>query len=499
MPTNTQPSTQDLVLRAAFELGCRALKNHLDANLALISDRLDHACQEWNKRDAQSAALVNNLLEDISHASGLLKPLPDSPLTDNTQFIETVDELGTPEAKYLAQQLRRQKKLAHNAKVNGDVSIRISDQRHIVRTETEELKSGQEMPFQDPLLALRLLLEKERELFSAKDRWAFSDRIDNLDGPAKDCASIKLRLDAVAKSLDPLYTLVKQLERLLRVFKQLNEETERLLRIESEIKRLENETTSEAYDAQALRIDRPQLAMEAILRELEGKLASEKGILAQNVAILKEHFALDKRLITTVAAILNEIQFLCGDVVKIRIEEIPEWEIGLAEQGRNRARMNLPERSVLSGIQPALIDEAFRFLKEHEDFLMAYDLARRARITIAGIEKDILATQGQFINKKRVARATKNERTAERKHHKARLEKTAEETTDEIDELTAILFEELEELRKGAGIADPLEKVEPGKFWAEIEKGFGCGALEDAEKELDGIEPTIQKLDMKIS
>ena len=93
----------------------------------------------------------------------------------------------------------------------------------------------------------------------------------------------------------------------------------------------------------------------------------------------------------------------------------------------------------------------------------------------------------------------KYERVEERKQHKARLDNTAEEAEEKIGHLTANLREELEMLRIEAGIADSLEKVEQGKFWAEIEKGFGCGAIEVAGKELDGIEPAIHKLDLKIS
>jgi hypothetical protein len=239
--------------------------------------------------------------------------------------------------------------------------------------------------------------------------------------------------------------------------------------------------------------------MEAKLREQEYILSSEKGILAQNEAIIKEHFVQDKRLIHVITAILNDIQFLCSDVVTIEIEEISEGEIGLAEQGWGKARTNLDNKSILSGFQPDLVDEAFAFLKEHEEFLAAYNQVKKARKTIVGLENEILATQEQIVGGDKDARATKKERISERKHHKTRLEQTAEEAEDEIDQLTTSLFEELEELRTGAGIVDPLEKMEPDKFWAEIEKGFGFGALEDAVKDLDGIEPAIHGLNMKIS
>ena len=502
-PPNPQSTTQDIALRASFEQGCRDLNNRLNVSLGLLTRRISHAYQEWSNRDMDFASLANLLLEDIGHASGLLKPLPDTHLTDNTQFIETIDKLDTPESKYLARQLRRHKVLAyniaHNINVKGSGSIRTSIKKQPLQAETEVVKAGEEMPFLDPLPALRLLLETETGLFHDNDRKALLARTDQLGGPAKECSSIKLRLDAVAKSLEPLYALAEQLERLLKTFKQLNEETVRLSRIENEIKRLKDETSTEDYNAQAIKIDRAQLALEAKLREHEYILNSEKGILAQNEAIIKDHFARDKRLIHVITAILNEIQFLCSDVVTIEMEEISEGEIGLAEQGWGKARANRDKKSVLSGFQPDIVDEAFTFLKEHGSFLVAYNQVKKARKTIAGLENEILATQEHIVGREKDARATKNERMAERKHHKTRLERTAEEAEDEIDQLTTSLFEELEALKTGAGIVDSLEKMEPGKFWAHIEKGFGCGALEDAGKELDGIEPTVHSLNMKIS
>jgi hypothetical protein len=444
MTPDTQPVSSEIALRVCFEHGCRDLNNSLNIRVGLLAKRIDHAYQELSKRDANFASLANLLIEDIGHASGLIKPLPP------------------------------------------------------ILAETGKIKSGEDMPFHDPLLALRLLLDKDKDLFPDKDRKALLARIDKLEGPKKECNSIKLKLDILVNSLEPLYALSEQLRTLLGIFGQLNEEVNRLSRIGIEIKRLEGETIAEDHDAKALRIDRPKLAMEAILRELEEKLNSEKAELARDVALLKQHFAMDKRLVPAIAGILNEIQFLCGDLVIIRNDEIPEWETDLAKQGLTREKTNLPDRSILSGIHPDIVDAAFAFIKEHESFLVAYERVKKARKTIAGTEIEILAAQDRLIGRQKHARATKSGRTAERKHHNTRLEQTAEETEAEIDGLTAMLFEELEKLRTKAGIVDPLEKIEPEKFWAEIAKGFGCGALEDAEKQLDTIEPMIQKLDMKI-
>jgi hypothetical protein len=503
MPSNPEPTTPDNTLRASFEQGCRDLNNRLNISLSSFTKRINHAYHEWSKRDAHFASLANLLLEDIGHASGLLKPLPNTHLSDNSQLIETIDRLDTPESKYLARQLRRQKALAynigHNVIVKGGGSKRTSIKKQFLQAENEMVKTGEEMPFQDPLPTLRLLLEKERALFPETDRKALLVRIDNLEGPENDCNSIKLQLDIIANSLEPSYTLAEQLGGLQKIFKQLNEETDRLSRLKSEIIRLETETTAEDYDGQALRIDRTKLTMETKLRELEGKLAFEKRVLAQNEAIIKEPFAQHNLLIPAIAAILNEIQFLCGDLVKIKIEEVSEWEIGLAEQGWNKAQTNLPKGSILVGIPPDLVDLAFTFLKEHESFLVAYNQIRTVRKTITGIENEMLAAQELIVEREKDIRMTKYERVDERKQHKTRLEKTAEEAEDEIEQVTANLFEGLETLRTGAGIADPLEKMAPDKFWAEIEKGFGCGTLEGAEKELDAIEPAIHKLDLKIS
>lgn len=469
MTPDTQPAPPEIALRASFEQGCRDLNDRLNPSLDILTKRLKNVYQKWNEHAAHFASLANLLLEDIGFASGLLKSIPDTHLMDNTRFIDVVDRLDTPQAKYLAKQLLR----------------------HMT-------SAGQDMPFHDPLPVLRSLLDKEQALFSDMDRKALLARIEQLEVPETDSNSIKLNLDIIANSLKPLHDLGEQLETLLVIFRQLNEETVRLSRIEIEIKRLKDQTTDDHYNGQALRIDRPQLAMEATLRELEGKLASEKATLARNVAQIKEHFALDKRLIPAITAILNEIQFLSGDMERIKIEEIPEWETGLAQQCLTRARRNIPTRGIPSGIEPDILDAAFTFLKEHEGFLDAYNRAKDARDVITGIEIEILAAQENIIRKEKDSRATTFERSAQLKHHIARLEMTAEERMVEMDELTAILFEELEKLRAAAGIADPLENMEPDKFWANIEEGFGCGALVDAGKQLDDIEQMVQKLDLNI-
>jgi hypothetical protein len=339
-------------------------------------------------------------------------------------------------------------------------------------------------------------LEKEQALFSDNDRSALMDRIYKLDGPAKECNSIKLRLEAVTRSLDPIYALSERLEWILGVFKRMDEETKRLHDIEAEFKRLEDKTSTNLATETA-NVDHVQLAKEARLRELDGKLASEMDILEKNEVIIKELFTTDKRLIPAIEAILKDIKVLCGELVKIKVEGISEWKIGLAEIGWVKIKTDLPKKSALSGIQPDLIDKAFAFLKEHEDFLAAYNMIRDARNAIARIENEILTTKEHFAYRERIAGAMENERAAECDRHKTRLEKTAREARQKIDQFTTNLFGELKKLRTEAGITGPLKKMETDKFWTGIEKALGCGALLDADKTLDTIEPMIHRLNQE--
>ena len=496
MDAKDRPATPDAALLAAFAHGGRDQIDRLNVNLGLLTRRLNHAFHRWHHHNTHFLGLINRLLEDISRASGLLQPLPHTHFTDNIRFIEVVDKLGTPQSKYLARQLHQQRELARNPKSEDGESIRPPIIRHLHRTENEQLSAGEEVHFHDPLAAMRLLLEKEQALFPENEHNALMDRTDKLDGPAKECNSVKIGLDAVTMSLDPIYALSERFELILGSIARLEEQTRRLNEIEENLSQLEGETSTDLATETA-NIVPVQMTKDAGLRRLEAKLASEMDILGKNEAIIDGLLATDKRLMPAIDAILKDIQVLCGELMNVKLEGISEWKIGLAEIGWVKIKTDLPKNSALSGIQPDIVNKAFAFLKAHEDFLAAQNMVRNARNAIAGIEFDISAAKEHSAAMERIASAMKNERAMERDRHRARLEKTAGEARRRIDQSMTDLFAELDQLRKESGMPGPLETMEPDKFWAGIEKWLGGGALLDAQKALDAIEPVIHRLNQE--
>lgn len=493
---NIQPSIPDLSIITSFDPGSRALYSRLMKTLELQKARHSRAYRDWSKRDFSFAHVGNRLLEDINRS---ITPDSNTPFSDNTRFIELLEKLGTPEAIYLARQLRRQKELAHSALKKGGVAVKTAISRQIMRAGTEELKSGEEMPFPDPLPALRLLLEQEPSYFAPKDRQDFLHRLDALQGPATACHNLKSRLDAIGKTLTPVFTLLDRLDWLETLYRILDDAIQRVKRFENELKGVESELQASNKADERGKPGTTHPTHDMRLKELEQRLSSEKEGLAKNEVVIKSLFAENPHLIPAITAILKEIQFLCGDLVKIEIEEITGWEIDLAERRWPKIGGNLPKNSLLTAINPAFIEEAFTFLKEHEDLLKAYDQAKKAREVVAGIEKEIAVGKEHLATIEKDAEVRARELVAEYNNERARLAKSVEEEKDRVKAVAEKVVIELEKLKGDARIAEPLEKIGTERFWTDVENGLCGDILLNEEKELNEIEASIHQLDRELT
>jgi hypothetical protein len=475
-----------------FERGSHELHDRLTGPLENI-DRKFHA--SWliqTQLKTIHMSKSGRFLQEMVESTDLIKPGPkDSPMRNITEFLDAVERLGTPDAKAFIEDMRRQRTVMQKSATKRftKASARTALRR---RAETV-LPDDPEHFFKTYFPVYRKILCDER-IFSTNAKERFLPMIDIYERSFRTMEDFRIRINAQSERAEKVYNLWELLQKIGRSYDTWQISLDKLAEAKYSYELVANEKIPDdeekifQFNYGASKSESRQQRH----KELEALLGKTKLDLSDHERILKEHFMIDNNLIEPIAAILNNIQILCGDLVKMEIREISSWEIGVAKQQWNNVKDRIPRGNPVSAIDPATLINAMDFFEEHQDFLAAYNSAKRSRKDMANIEHEISTIANQIANEQAAPVIDLKAIREEKEHRKTKLLKAIEEIRNKTDGIQKMIFNDLDSIRKNANINKTLETIRPPEFWAEVEKSICGNTLEEVSKELDNIDIDAQ-------
>jgi len=464
----------------AFEPGCRLMQKNLHEALERANRRFGRSFAILNRLVAKMNSDMMILNRQIVDDSGLLKVNNRTRIVDHSALFAIFEKLGTPEALAYIRSLRTleptlketvwRRRSGHNPLSHSSTKIFDEARKKTAQEDDPGLSNGIRVWKQ-------LLQDGKYGSFLPKAREDYIRRCEALEALGRDCEAMGIRLDTTAHRLDSAFDCEDALELLVRNY---NRRIAAIGRLRDASLALDGLDTAPPPEIRSPRIPSP---LNARLRQLEEEQETNRIALQPGETILREHFASRPDLIAPVAGVMKEIQFLCREVVKFRIEDVTAWEIGIASQKWPSVKEKLPRGSTLSAVDPAAVEEALKFLNEHEDFLAAYNTVRKGRERAGSITNEIRDIRKELA--KPVETTKKSTGAEDLQIKKARLARAVKVARDEVDSIGEKLVSGLEALG---------ELKTPEEFLRERWIKAGGDRIGPTTEELDDIDSTMQAL-----
>ena len=463
-----------------FEPGCRLSLRNLHDAMERTKRKFDRSNGIYNRLDARISSQTVVLIQHLIDGCGLMKYHNQTGMADNSEVFAAFEKIGTPEALAYLRTLRCLKpaltenlsktRSSRNPFGNSNIKLMHDATARATREDDPGLTYGL-------VVWMQLLKDGRFGHFTPETREELLSRCAAVEALYQDSIAMAKRIDGVVELLNPLFDTLDDLELMVRLYGRRDVAMGRVQNARLAAEELD---TAPPPEERSPELPSP---LETRLRRLEDEQETVKNEIRPKEAVLKEHFASRPDLIAPVSGVLKEIQFLCRDIVKFRIDDVTAWEIGIASQRWPAMIEKVPKGNALSALTRSAVEEALGFLTEHEDFLASYNIVRTGRERIDSISVEIQKIKDELAKPAKVLKTMSG--MEEQLRRKNRLARTVKEVELEIEQLG----EEL--TRKLSKFGDPKA---PEEFWRDVWVNVNDRRIEPATKELDRIDVTLNGL-----
>lgn len=475
-----------------FESVCRKLHDQLAGNLKSLAIQFNTTKLLYEKLNNIVMGRNARFFSEMLQSTRLIKPGPkDSHLADISGFLDAVEQLSIPEAKTFVQDMRRQR-----------VEIRQTSSKKIARKASEEMihekaRQAEAISEKDTLRSHFVVYRKilyDRELFSIEGRVEYLRTLDEIESLILKIEDFRLKAASLGQRADKIYDLEENLGNIARSYDSWWAAKKRLAESEKAYETVAKDGTCRETDDPAAfgtNSEKPN-PIQKRLNNLEASLEDAKKSLLGSETILKAYFAENSNLIKPIAAVLNNILFLCGGLVKIEIRDISSWEIDMAKRQWPLIREKLPRNHPLSAIDPAAMSDAMDFLIANEDFLITFNSAKHSRARITDIKHEL-----SDIRDKPATGPTSSAIDAlavreQQERRLARLSGTIQDNRARTEDIGRSIADSLELLGKNANISGSPYSIKPSDYWTMIEKSVCDNILNDISNDLGNMNAEMQ-------
>ena len=477
-----------------LEPGCRKLNNQLANPLKNIYLRFNTGKLIYGRLINILMSKNGRFFSDMVHSTNLIKPGHDSShLSDNAEFLDAIERLGIPEARVFVQNMRQQR-----------IDIRNSASKRLARKSSETTiqnqaekagSSGEKDILASHFVVYKKILDDE-SLFSIKARNEYLLKINEIEMLFEIIENFRVRADCLNVRVRPIFDLGESLEKIIEMYNNWRNSLDKLAEAEKAYSLIANEEIPEkdnnpSISDQKLNESRPLYQRS---NALESSLNKTRKTLSDHETVLKAHFANNSNLIKPIAAVLNNIQFLCSNLVKIEIRDISVWEIDMAKKQWKTIYEKIPRNHPLSTFDPSTIIKAMEYLEENEDFLNAFNSAKHAREEITKLEHEISDITDQKTNEPTPPPFDIQTLKTEQERRRAKLSNAIKDLHDKADEIGMSIYDSLEPIRKNAKINKTLDSIKPPDFWSQIEESICGNILNDVGRSLDVLDKEMQTI-----